>query len=177
MEESVQSSENNECSELPPTSKAEEEDVTEDTEEVKEEQGEEVAVEEEATAGEIKEAEAAVEEIKEAEAGVEEAEAEAEPCTEEVVEPVEAILIDDVEIESVSDNIDTGSEKSSTSDSAGDVKKQETVSCKLLLGAVLVAFIAVFTALLFIDIATITKAIPFVQPEPEPETKPFWKIF
>ena len=104
---------------------------------------------------------------------VEEAEAEAEPpCEEEVVEPVEAI-IDDVEIESFSDNIDTGSEKSTTSDTASPVK-QRKLSCKLV-GAVLVAFLAIAVAILFMDIASLTKAIPFVQPEPEP--KPFWKIF
>merc|ERR1712241_998431 len=101
-----------------------------------------------------------------------EAEAEA-PCTEEIIEPVEAI-IDEVEIESVSDNIETGSEQSTTSDIMEIKKSQKSSSCSLLLGALLLAFIAVVIALLSLDIS---KAIRFVEPEPEPVSKPFWKIF
>ena len=82
-------------------------------------------------------------------------------------------IIDDVEIESVSDNIETASEKSTTSDTASPVK-QRKLPCKII-GAVLVGFLAIAIALLFMDVASLTKAIPFVQPEPEP--KPFWKIF
>ena len=104
--------------------------------------------------------------------GIEEAEAEA-PCTEEIIEPVEAI-IDEVEIESVSDNIETGSEQSTTSDIMEIKKSQKSSSCSLLLGALLLAFIAVVIALLSLDIS---KAIRFVEPEPEPVSKPFWKIF
>ena len=114
------------------------------------------------------------EEVNDGENGVEEAEAEAEPpCAEEVEEPVEAI-IDDVEIESVSDNIETGSENSTSSDTAASPVKQRKLSCKMI-GAVLVGFLAIAITLLFMDVASLTKAIPFVQPEPEP--KPFWKIF
>ena len=104
-----------------------------------------------------------------------EAEAEEEPCTEEVSEPVEAI-IDDVEIESVSDNIETGSEQSTTSDT-NDTKEIKKNSKKLLIGAILVAIIALVIAILSSDITSISRAIGLAKPEPKPIVKPFWKFF
>ena len=105
-----------------------------------------------------------------------EAEAEAEPCTEEIQEPVEAIL-DDVEIESVSDNIETGSEQSTTSDTNDSNEKKKISGNKLLLGAILVALIALLIAILSVDMTSISTAIGITKPEPKPIVKPFWKFF
>ena len=105
-----------------------------------------------------------------------EAEAEAEPCTEEIQEPVEAI-IDDVEVESVSDNIETGSEQSTTSDTNDTNEKKKNSVNRLLFGAILVALIAFLIAILSLDITSISKAIGITKPEPKPIVKPFWKFF
>ena len=105
-----------------------------------------------------------------------EAEAEAEPCTEEIQEPVEAI-IDDVEIESVSDNIETSSEQSTTSDTNDSNEKKKSSVNRLLLGAVLVALIALLIAILSVDMPSISRAIGITKPEPKPIVKPFWKFF
>ena len=100
-----------------------------------------------------------------------EAEAEAEPCTEEIQEPVEAI-IDDVEVESVSDNIETGSEQSTTSDTNDTNEKKKNSVNRLLLGAILVALIALPIAIISLDLTSIGKGflslmsflIPFLYP-------------
>ena len=105
-----------------------------------------------------------------------EAEAEAEPCTEEIQEPVEAI-IDDVEIESVSDNIETGSEQSTTSDTNDSNEKKKSSVNILMVGAILVALIALLIAILSVDMTSISRAIGITKPEPKPIVKPFWKFF
>ena len=105
-----------------------------------------------------------------------EAEAEAEPCTEEIQEPVEAI-IDDVEIESVSDNIETGSEQSTTSDTNDLNEKKKSSVNRLLLGAIFVALIGLLIAILSVDMTSISRAIGITKPEPKPIVKPFWKFF
>ena len=105
-----------------------------------------------------------------------EAEAEAEPCTEEIQEPVEAI-IDDVEIESVSDNIETGSEQSTTSDTNDSNEKKKSSVNRLMLWAFLVALIALLIAILSVDMTSISMAIGITKPEPKPIVKPFWKFF
>ena len=106
-----------------------------------------------------------------------EAEAEAEPCIEEVQEPVEAI-IDDVEIDVVSDNMDTGSEQSTTSDTndTNEMKKKSSVN-RLFILAFIIALFALLIALLSFDLTVISKAIGLTKPEPKPIVKPFWKFF
>ena len=71
--------------------------------------------------------------------GIEEREADVEsPVTEEIVEPIEAI-IDEVEIES--DNIETGSEESTTPEII-DTKQSKSNACKFFLVAILFAILA-----------------------------------
>ena len=106
--------------------------------------------------------------------GIEEREAEVEsPVTEEIVEPIEAI-IDEVEIES--DNIETGSEESTTPEII-DTKQSKSNACKFFLVAILFAILALIITFCSFDISTIAKSIKLIEPEPEPERKPFWKIF
>ena len=106
-----------------------------------------------------------------------EAEAEAEPCIEEVQEPVEAI-IDDVEMDAVSDNMDTGSEQSTTSDTndTNEIKKKNSVN-RLFILAFLIALFALLIALLSFDLTVLSKAIGLTKPEPKPIVKSFWKFF
>ena len=106
-----------------------------------------------------------------------EAEAEAEPCIEEVQEPVETIM-DDVEIDAVSDNMDTGSEQSTISDTndTNEMKKKNSVN-RLLILAFLIALFALLIALLSFDLTFLSKAIGLTKPEPKPVVKPFWKFF
>ena len=83
----------------------------------------------------------------------------------------------DVEVESVSDNIETGSEQSTTSDTNDTNEKKKNSVNRLLFGAILVALIALLIAILSLDITSISKAIGITKPEPKPIVKPFWKFF